>query len=93
MDLVFSPAALDDLEEIHRYIARENPRAAAAVLARLDDVFQKLMMGEIQGPRVRLLSGEQARRWPVPPYRIYYERTASQTHILRVYHGALRPIE
>jgi plasmid stabilization system protein ParE len=63
------------------------------VLARLDDVIQQLLAGEIQGSAVRLLNGEQARRWTVPPYRIYYERTASQTHILRVYHQARRPIE
>jgi plasmid stabilization system protein ParE len=84
---------LSDLGEIQQFIARDNPRAAAAELARLDGMIQKLVAGDLQGPEVRLLSGRRARRWPVPPYRIYYRRTRNRTTILRVYHQARRPIE
>ena len=93
MDLILSPAALADLAEIQRYIAQDSPRAAAAEVARIDSVIQKLLVGELQGQAVRLLSGQRAQRWPVPPYRIYYRRTRTRTTILRVYHGARRPIE
>jgi plasmid stabilization system protein ParE len=93
MDLIVSPAALADPEEIQEFIARDSPRAAAAEIARLDGVIQKLVTGELQGPEVRLRSGQRAQRWPVSPYLIYYRRTRNRTTILRVYHGARRPIE
>jgi plasmid stabilization system protein ParE len=93
MDLILSPAALDDLGEIQAYIARDNPRAAAAEIARINGVIQRLVTGELQGPEVRLRSGQRAQRWPVLPYLIYYRRPRNRTTILRVYHGARRPIE
>jgi hypothetical protein len=56
------------------------------MLARLDEAIQRLLTGELHGREVRLLDGRPVQGWPVPPYRIYYERTASYTRIVRVYH-------
>ena len=93
MDLILSPAALADLAEIQRYIAQGSQRAAAAEMARIGEVIQQLLAGELKGPAVRLLSGQRAQRWTVSPYHISYRRTRNRTTILRVYHGSRRPIE
>lgn len=93
MRLVLSRQARADLAAIRRYIAQDNPRAAAAMLARLDEVIQQIMRGELHGPESRLQDGRRVQSWPVASYRIYYERTAALTRIVRVYHGARRPIE
>jgi plasmid stabilization system protein ParE len=93
MRLILSHQARADLVAIKRYIAQDNPRAAAALLTRIDEVMQRLMLGELQGTEVRLLDGRRLQSWPVRQYRIYYERTASLTRIVRVYHGTRRPIE
>lgn len=63
------------------------------MLDRLYTAFHRLATGELQGPMVRLRNGRRAQRWSVPPYIVYYQRTQGQTLILRVYHGARRPIE
>jgi plasmid stabilization system protein ParE len=91
--LILSRQARTDLAEIRRYLAQDNPRAAATELARIDAVIQRVVAGELQGPAVRLPDGRRVQSWPVRPYRVYYERTASLTRIVRVYHGARRPIE
>jgi plasmid stabilization system protein ParE len=91
--LILSRQARADLAEIRRYLAQDNPRVAAAELARIDAIIQRLASGELQGPEIRLPNGQRMRGWPVPPYRVYYERTASLIRIVRVYHGARRPIE
>ena len=93
MQLNFAREARADLNEILRYIAQDNPQAAAAMVARIDDVIQRLVTGELQGRQVELLDGRRAQTWPVGAYRIYYRRTRNRTTILRVYHGARRPIE
>lgn len=93
MSLVIAPEAADDLSEIYQYLASDRPRAAEEMLARLLTAIQRIADGELNGPTVRMIGGRRAHGWPVPPYRIYYQRIAGQTHILRVYHGARRPIE
>ena len=47
MKVRYSPRALAQLEEIHTSIAEYNPRAAAAVVARIQDLCEKL--GEFPG--------------------------------------------
>lgn len=93
MRLVLTRPALADLAEIQRFIAQDSPSAALAFMDRLDSAIQRITRGELQGPAVRLKSGRPAQGWPVPPYRIYYQRTANRTLILRVYHQARRSIE
>ena len=93
MTLVIVPDAIQDLDEIYDYIERDRPPAAEQVLNRLVTTFQRLADSELSGPAVRLIDGRRVQKWSVPPYRIYYQRTAAQTLILRVYHQVRRPIE
>ena len=93
MKVRYSPRALAQLEEIHRYIAQHNPRAATAVVARIEELCEKL--GEFPGmgaatdqPGVRLV--------PVVryPYLIFYALITeiNEVRILRIRHGRRRPL-
>jgi len=94
MRVRYSPQTLLQLDEIHSYIARHNPRAAKAVIARIEELCEKL--GEFPGighgsdhPGVRVL--------PVVryPYLIFYTliAEADEVRILRVRHGRRKPLE
>jgi plasmid stabilization system protein ParE len=48
---------------------------------------------QLRGPRVRITGNQLTRRWPVPPFRIYYRELADEIEIIRVYHQARRPVE
>jgi plasmid stabilization system protein ParE len=92
-EVVVSARAKKDLTDIYNFIANDSPRAAGRVIDHLVSVFGQLAAGEIKGPEVHFKDGRRAQWWPVRPYRIYYRRSARRTVILRVYHGARRPIE
>lgn len=93
MKVRYSPQSLLQLSEIHSYIAQHNPRAAKAVVARIEELCEKL--GEFPGmgsitdhPGVRVL--------PVVryPYLIFYRLIAEvdEVRILRIRHGQRRPL-
>jgi plasmid stabilization system protein ParE len=60
---------------------------------RFNEVTALLMSGLIEGPDVVLSDGRPARRWSMPPHRVYYRRHGRTVEILRVYHQVRRPIE
>jgi hypothetical protein len=54
--------------------------------------IEHLPAGDFEGPISRLRSGSLVRSWPVPPFRISYQRHAGELLIVRVYHQTRRPI-
>lgn len=42
MKITFEPAAQDELEQIFSWIAKDNPRAAAEMIARIEDKVMHL---------------------------------------------------
>lgn len=93
MTIVVSPSAWDDLKQAYGRIAQENPEAADRMLARIVEVIGLLASGGVEGREVRLRDGRLVHTWPVPPYRIYYRKSADVFEVVRVYHQARRPIE
>jgi len=80
-----APAA-QDLQEIARYIRKDNPSAARAIAKALFDAANSLnnfpykgRLGRIAGTRELVLSRS--------PYIIAYD-VAAAIHILHIYHGA-----
>ena len=68
-----------------------------APLARLGDrilgLIHDLARGGFDGPEQRLRTGEIVRSWPLPPLRLYYQRSPDgELTVLRIYHQAQRPI-
>jgi plasmid stabilization system protein ParE len=89
---VYSPLAEADLLEALRFLSERSPRAAARVAERIFETVRRLEMGDFDGPEQTLAGGERVRSWPVPPWRVYYQRRGDALHIVRIYHHARRPM-
>ena len=81
-----SPAA-QDLQQIARYIRKDNPSAARAVAQALFDAANCLEDFPNKGRIGRI---ERTRELVVPglPYIVVYEVAGVSIHILHLYHGA-----
>jgi plasmid stabilization system protein ParE len=92
LSIVFAPEAEADLRELLDYIAERNPQASVELEERVFEIIERLAAREMEGPEQRLRTGQIVRSWPVPPVRIYYQRTLDVLAIVRVYHQSRRPI-
>lgn len=93
MTIVFAPEAVEDLAAAVGYLHERNPAAAVTTADHVFATVERLAAGEFDGPESRLRrTGERVRSWPVRPYRIYYRREADTLVVLRLLHGARRPI-
>lgn len=89
VEVVWTDAALADIESVYGYLVRFNPIAAASIVETLRDAANGLTnfpeRGRPVGPKRRDLTTE----WPyVIQYRIARERVI----ILRIRHGRRRPL-
>lgn len=83
--VVWSNDALDDLDAVLRFIARDNPRAASALVDRIDEAASGLSRFQTgrQG-RVAKTYEKVVRRTPCI---LAYAMTDERITILRVIHG------
>jgi plasmid stabilization system protein ParE len=88
----FTPDAEADLSEIIVFLREHSPAAAESLLDRLLGLIDRLSEREFEGPEQLLSDGAVVRSWPLPPFRIYYERIDDVLWVLRIYHQARRPI-
>lgn len=92
MKVVYAPRALADLQAIEGYITQHNPVAARRVLAVIKSAIDALG----HSPRLGLPIDDEGRyRLPIVryPYIVFYRLTDDEVVILRVRHGARRPID
>jgi toxin ParE1/3/4 len=87
MKLRYERGALADLDEIFAYIAADNRRAAARLVARIDDVAKRIAITPYIGQATRKPG---FRRFPVGNYLIVYEVAQDEVIIHYVRHGARR---
>lgn len=87
MNIVFASQAINDLEELHAYIARRDPSRAYKVLARIRTVTNRLewfpqsgRMGRVEGTRELVI--------PRLPYIVIYQLRDDRVVIERVLHTA-----
>jgi plasmid stabilization system protein ParE len=88
MTVEWLPEAEDDLVAIGDWLGERNPRAALAVVERVNAILGLLVEG-LEGSAARLTDGREARRWPVGTLVIYDRRRADVLEVLRV-HDARR---
>ena len=90
-ELRWTAEALDWLEDIHRYIARDNPAAAAKVMDGILAKAELLMDFPDIGSRLRVVPEGEVRMVLYGHYRIAYlhRGDADIVEILGVFHGAL----
>jgi plasmid stabilization system protein ParE len=68
-------------------------KGALQLLGELEHRIQALARHDFDGPALHIASRDRlVRRWPVPPYWIYYDRVGGVLRILRIYHGAREPL-
>jgi plasmid stabilization system protein ParE len=87
----FSPQAEADFVAVIDYLCERNPAAAHELSDRIFVVIDKLAAHELEGPE-QMLSSEIVRSWPVPPVRIYYQRTSTAFWVVRIYHQSRTPV-
>ena len=90
-ELRWTPEALDWLEDIHRYIAQNNPHAAESVI---DGILKKadvLTAFPDIGTRLRIVPEGDVRMILYGHYRIAYlcRNDSEVIDVLGVFHGAL----
>jgi toxin ParE1/3/4 len=85
--LVFKRRALRHLDQIHAYIAKENPAAAARVVERIVEATGRLSFmpmsarpGVVKGTRLLVVRGL--------PYIVVYRVRADTVELLAVLHAA-----
>jgi plasmid stabilization system protein ParE len=92
VNVTYAEEALADILDAIAYLNERNPATASNLDTDLAACIEHLAAGEFEGPLSRLRSGSHVRSWPVPPFRIYYQRQPGEPLILRVYHQTRRPI-
>ena len=90
--VIYSEAALADLEQITAFIATDNAQVTERFANRLVDLAESL--------RSMPQRGRPVKKWPgvrvivLAPYLIFYryEKPANRVEILRFWHGAREPL-
>ena len=86
-ELIFSPRAVRDLDEILQYISVDRPDTAIQIVARLEQECEKLA----EFPKIGVLRNELIeglRALPVGNYIVYYTQRRGGVRIERVIHAA-----
>jgi toxin ParE1/3/4 len=91
MQVLFTPAAQQSLQEIYDYIAEDNPGKAKEFIQHLKKQCGVLAENPRMG-RARPELQETLRSFPVSPYLIFYKALKESLLIVNIIHGA-RDIE
>lgn len=83
----WSPEALDDVDAIASYIAKDSPFYASAVVQKILDVARSLGNFPNLGPIVPEIGEPEFRERFVYSYRIIYRVTDDEVMVVAVIHG------
>jgi len=82
-----SPRAIEDIAEIHAYVATDSPRNALQIV---DEIFSRCewlaQSGKAGRPRSEIRAG--LRGWPLHSWIIFYLPTRAGIRVVRVLHGS-----
>ena len=87
MKLHFKRRALGHIEQIHDYIAKENPAVAKRVIERIEDAIGRLSILPMSG-RQGVVKGTRLLAVPGVPYIVVHRVGADVVEILAVLHTA-----
>jgi len=91
LTILWTGPALEDLEEIRVWVARDRPVAARRLAARIRERVEALAAFPTSGRVVPELGGDRYREVVVRPYRVVYEVLDDAVIVIRVWH-ARRPL-
>jgi toxin ParE1/3/4 len=89
MRVAFDPAARDELDDIFQWIAKDSPRAAHDLIARIEAKVMRLELAELTHMRrPGLVDGTREHlEWPfIIVYKVFEDR--EEIVVLSVVHGA-----
>ncbi len=92
MTVRFLKRARQELGAQLAWLASVSPDASARLLEDVDRALVLLDGVSVDSEEIELASGRRVRRWLVPPLALYYARRGAVLVIVRVRHGAQRPI-
>jgi plasmid stabilization system protein ParE len=92
LKIVWAPEAANDLEAAVTYLAERNPPSARKLAVAVFEVIEWLASTPVEGPAYTLGTGEIVRGWPLPSFRIYYQRAEDSLRVVRLYHQKREPI-
>jgi toxin ParE1/3/4 len=90
--VTWTDQALDDLDAICLFVARDAPRYAEIVAARVFRATDRLSQFPRSGRIVPEVGRDDIREVIVQSYRVIYRLRTDEVEILTVHHGA-RPLE
>jgi toxin ParE1/3/4 len=83
--------ALEDLREIHGFIARDSPRASETMVERIFDAVERLTIFPLSGRLVPEFPESGYRELLVGNYRVQYRVHDATVWIVSVVHGMRLP--
>ncbi|MCL2605534.1 MAG: type II toxin-antitoxin system RelE/ParE family toxin [Defluviitaleaceae bacterium] len=88
-NIVYLQKAIDDLDELHRYIAQDNEQAANKMVSKILSAINGLILFPFTGSCVndRITVKGDYRMSVVKPYLVFYRVIAKDIVIYRVLHG------
>lgn len=88
MRILWSDHAIDQLEQIHHYIAQDSEAVAMMWVRGLLDFVERRDQFPRSGRAVKEFPGEEYREWIFGSYRIIYREYEDRLEILAIVHGA-----
>ena len=86
--IVWSPLAIEDVEAIRAYVARDSPRSADLLVERLVAAVERLEEHPLSGRVVPEVRDDTLREVIHGNYRIVYRVRTDLIEIVTVFHGA-----
>jgi addiction module RelE/StbE family toxin len=85
--IIWSPEAIDDIDAICNYIARDSEYYAESIAQKIFKAPEQLMKFPHMGRVIPELNNESIRELLLYQYRIIYEIAKEEIHIITVIHG------
>lgn len=86
--VIWSPAALEDVEATAEYISRDSPDQAALFVGRLIEQTNRLEDFPLSGRVIPEIGNEACREIVYGSYRIMYRLEGDQVWVTGIVHGA-----
>lgn len=90
MKTVWSDRAIDDLETIHDFIARDDPKAALETVRQIAALVEERLSKFPEIGRPGRIPGTRELVVPGTPYIVPYRVKTDRIEIARIYHSARR---
>jgi addiction module RelE/StbE family toxin len=86
--VIWSPSALEDIEQIAQFIAKDSSDQAAIFVGRLIEATDRLASAPLSGRIIPEIDQHDCREIIYGAYRIMYRRVGKDVWITGVVHGA-----